>query len=235
MNAVEAGDYIDELYCLKREFGLSNLPAQNHIKTVRKAKTNIELKVAQINLFNAEGDVTVLELWNEDAIKGVKYLWTLLGDADEVLLRFKKLSSSEKGAGYKLVPPTSFMQDNFSFPVKERIIAHAPMQGQTCDLARQCKPITQPYHVQLLCDSLPIRHFTHWHRTLQEQEEDDSIDEFQKLIHDATGKTELGKRQQAEISTKPDKGFIAIKQEPEDDDDTNTKATKVNDANTMDT
>ena len=71
MNTVEAGSFIDELYCLKKDFALSNLPPVNNIKTVRKPKTNVELRVAQINLFDVDGEITVLELWNEDALRGV--------------------------------------------------------------------------------------------------------------------------------------------------------------------
>lgn len=234
MNTVEAGSFIDELYCLKKDFALSNLPPVNNIKTVRKPKTNVELKVAHINLFDVDGEITVLELWNEDALRGVAYLWKLLNDSDEVLLRFKNLESvndskEKKSASYKLVPPTSFMQDNYSFSVKARIIAQTPMLGQPCDLSKQCKHITLPYNVQLLCDSLPIRHYSHWHRTLEDQQEDDNPDELQKLIHNATEKSEVGKRRQPEATTTPDKGFVMIKnEEDEDSDGTGKKVHKVN-------
>lgn len=205
MSTVEAGGYMDELFCLKRDASLSNLPPEDGIKTVRKPKTNVELKIAHINLFDVEGNITVLELWNEDAVKGVRYLWNLLGDSDEVLLRIKNLESpndtkDKKTSAYRTVPPTTFMVENYSFPVKARIVAQTPLLGQPCDLSKQCKHITLPYHVQLLCDGLPVRPYSQWHRTLEDQEEDDQPDELQKLIHRAVEKGLLGKRERESIA-----------------------------------
>lgn len=214
-SGVEVGPFMEDLFCLKRNFTLSNLTPVECIKTVRRAKTNEELKVAQINLFDSDGEITILELWNEDAVDGVRYLWDLLGSEDAILLKISKLTTptdakERRASAYRIVPPTSFMLDNFSFPVKSRIIAQTPLHGQTCDLKKQCKRITISDRVQLLCDGLPLRHFSQWHKTIQEQYEEDDPDDLQKLIYRATGLSMLGKRNEADEPTQADKGYTAM-------------------------
>lgn len=219
---VEVGQYINELFVLKREYGLSNLPPPESIKIVRRAKDKTEMKVAQINLFDSEGEITILELWNDDAIQGVRYLWQLLGSEDEILLQFKNLEPTEDGKKprtpiYKIGPPSSFMQDMFSFSVKARITAQTPMLGLPCDLSKQCKGIILPNDIQLLCDTIPLRHISQWHRTIEMQQEEDNPEDLQKLIMGATGLSVLGRRKEPESSTQPDKGAVPAKSETEEE------------------
>jgi len=221
MNRVEVGSFIDELYCLKRDYALSNLPPEECIKVVKKPKSSTELKVAQINLFDFEGEVTILELWNDNAILGVRYLWQLLGKEHEILLQFKDLDSDKnekkrRCPSFKRVEPNSFMRDMYSFPVKARIIAEVPKLGLSSDLKRYCKQIVLPNDVQMLCNEQPIRHFSMWHRTIEEQQEDDDPDDLQRLIMGASAYfNPIGKRSEPDEETKPDKGYVAMQQDEE--------------------
>ena len=222
MTTVEVGAYVDQLYCLKRDFNLSNLPTESCIKVVKKAKMPGTNKVAQINLFDYEGEVTVLELWNDTAILGVRYLWELLGNEEEILLQFKGLDAppgqkkKRTTPSLKRIEPNSFMRDMYSFTVKARIVADIPSLGVTCELKHHCKRIHISPDMQMLCDVLPIRHFSHWHQTIEEQQEEDDPDDLQRLIMSATGLNVLTKRQCPEPITKPDKGFVPIKLEDGD-------------------
>lgn len=223
MSTVDIGPFADELYCLKRDFALSNLPPEECIKTVRKANSNIELKVVQINLFDMDGEVTILELWNDNAILGVRHLWQLLGKKQEILLQFKNLSNAsgtkKKRLPYKRVEPNTFMKDMYSFPVKARIIAEAASLGMNADLPKHCVHIDIAEHVQLLCDDLPVRHYSMWHKTVEEQQEDDDPTDLQRLMMSAGALNVLQKRNQPEETTKPDKGYVPIKQEPNEEQD----------------
>lgn len=223
MTKVEIGPFADELYCLKRDFALSNLPPEECIKTVRKANTDIELKVVQINLFDYEGEITILELWNDNAILIVRYLWQLLGKKQEILLQFKNLDSAsgakkKRTLAFKRVSPNTFMKDMYSFPVKARIIAEVQNLGASADLPKFCKNINVAEDVQLMCDDLPIRHYSMWHKTIQEQQEDDNPDDLERLIMGATALNVLQKRSSTEETTKPDKGYVPIKTEPEEEE-----------------
>jgi len=93
MTKIEVGSYVDRLFCLKRDFNLSNLPPESCIKIVKKPsmKSDRSMKVTAINLFDMDGEITVLELWNDSAILGVRYLWEQLGNENEILLQFKNL------------------------------------------------------------------------------------------------------------------------------------------------
>lgn len=163
-NGVEIGSCFNELFCLKRKFAFSNLTPVDYIQTIRHTNNKIESKVAQINLFHPDGEITILDLWNEDALNGVQYLWDLLGTEDAVLLKISKLTDRNvrRVPTYKTVPATSYMIENSPFPIKARIVAQTPFHGQSCDLKKQCKRIMMPNSAQLLCHGLPVRHFSQW-------------------------------------------------------------------------
>jgi len=130
--------------------------------------------------------------------------------------------------------PNSFQRDMYSFPVKARIVADIPSIGATCELKDHCKRILIPSDMQMLCDELPIRHFSMWHKTIEEQKEEDDPEDPQRLIMSASGLTVLHKRKQTEPFTKPDKGYIPLDVKQEQDDqqagEMNTKKQLTTDA-----
>lgn len=176
---------MDEIFCLKRDTTLSNLPETHSIKTIRKSNSCLELKVALINLFDAEGKVTILELWNEEAVHGVTYLWKLLEEADDVLLRFRNLHSSTEVQGikttaYRGVPPTQYMLRSTPYPIKERIVATPSSMNWPNHLANHCKKICHPANVQLLWNGQPLIHFSQWHTIFVER---NGANELQDLFN----------------------------------------------------
>jgi len=198
---------------------------------------NETMKVTAINLFDMDGDITVLELWNDSAILGVRFLWEQLGNENEILLQFKSLDPPRNEKKKKFVTPTlkrvepnTFQRDMYSFPVKARIIADVPTLGATCELKDHCKRILIPPDMQILCDELPIRHFSMWHKTIQEQQEEDNPDDLQRLIMSASGLNVLMKRKHPEPFTKPDKGYkpLDVKQEEDQHNEEDLRIKKQN-------
>lgn len=222
MQAVEVGPYFDGLFCLKREWKFSNLTSVEGLRILHNKKGE-ELKQALIYLYDADGEVSVLELWNQDAVDGVRFLEDQFRVGQkEVLLKFSKLDQSthlkeKRTCCYKFAPPTQYMREHWSIPVKNRIVASTPVQNQPCDLKAQCTQLQVTKNIQLLCDGIPLRHFSRWHKTVQQEEEDNEPDELQYLIYRAAGLSELGKRKTSDETTKPDKGFIPLPDASNDD------------------
>ena len=208
---VDVSKFYHELFCLKREFHISNLPELHAIRVVGRANSDKKNKVAEVHLFNPEGEMFVLEMWNRDATDGVKYLWELLGDEEEVLLRFQDLdpnsSRDSREPSFKLSPATSFQQEFKPYPDRQRIYNRNAISERFCPLSKQCTRIKACDQIQLMNGKTPMRDICLWDQTVQRQEEDDDPDELQQLIYSAMAISPLGKRAGGgEVSTQADKG-----------------------------
>lgn len=229
-NVVDVTAYKGEIFCLKRDVGLSNLTPVECIRTVKKSKNDTDLKIASIQLYDPEGNITMLEMWNDDAVDGVEYLWSLLQQEEEVLLHFTKLEipsdpKERRKTAYRIVPPTYFMQEHLPY-IKDRIVAQSITQGQPCDLSKQCKKITIPHHVHLVSDRVPLRHFSLWHKTYQEQQEDENPSELQRLIFRASGESMLAKRNEPDVNTHSEEKAGTTTEQTDDHTTTTANKTK---------
>ncbi len=209
---LDVSRYYDELFVLKRDFYVSNLPELSAIRTVSKANSDKKNKVAEIQLFNPEGEMYILEMWNRDATDGVKYLWDLLADEDEILLRIQDLDPNKpmkdhRQGAFKYHAPTSFQREFKKYPVKLRMYNKDAINEKFCQLSRQCTRIKVDHAIQLMNGKVPMRDFSQWHQTIERQEEDDDPDELQQLIYQSMASSPLGKRAGGgESSTQADKG-----------------------------
>lgn len=188
---LDASKFHSELFCLKRDFQLSNLPQTHAIRVVAKASSGEKLKVAEVNLFDPNGNLHVLEMWNDSATEGVKWLWRELADEDEILLRFQDLDPDKPAKDrrvYKSGDPTHFQRNNKTNPATKRIAAKGGSLGQFCDLSRQCRRIKINSYIQLVNGKQPMRDFALWYQTIEAQEQEDDPDELQQLIFQTLGK-----------------------------------------------
>jgi len=194
---IDVTPYYHQLYCLKRDFALSNLPIVGAIKQVT-VKEEL-MRVVEINLFNPVGEVFLLELWNENAVEGVKFLWDCLGDHNEVLFRVTHLDPSEplpnkKVPMYKLEEPTAYQKSHKMYPIKQRIIEKRGTKGVYSDLNKQFIKIEMNNQLQFMYKNEAVRDIAHWHQTIEAQQESNHPDEFQQLIYRTTALSTLGKR-----------------------------------------
>lgn len=196
---VDVSKFYNELFCLKRDFHISNLPELHAIRVVGRANSVKKNKVAEVHLFNPDGEMFVLEMWNQDATDGVKYLWDLLDDEEEILLRFQDLDPnvSSKGSrepSFQLAPATSFQQEFKAYPVRQRIYNRSAIYERFCHLSKQCTRIKAYNCIQLMNGNTPMRDICLWDQTIQRQAEDDDPDELQQLIYQAMAISPLVKR-----------------------------------------
>lgn len=210
---IDVTKYFHQLFCLKRDFQLSNLPQPHAIRVINKASTGEKLKVVEINLFDPNGEMTLLELWNDDAVNGVKFLWSVLQNEDEVLLRIQDLDPAEpirdrRMGAYKFAEPTDFQRKYKAYPVKQRIVAKTTGKDQTCDLSRQCRHIRVNSSIQLMNGGEALRDIGQWYQTVEAQEEDEDPDELQQLILHTLGKRTIVETASSS-NKRPEKDMIA--------------------------
>lgn len=210
---VDVSRFYDQLFCLKRDFHISNLPELHAIRTVSRPNSDKKHKVTEVHLFNPEGEMFILEMWNKDATDGVKYLWELLGDEEEILLRFQDLdpeqstTTNNREASFKFHPVTSFQRDFKAYPVKLRMYNRSAKYERFCHLSKQCTRIRVDRFIQLMNGKSAMRDISLWDQTIERQEQADDPDELQQLIYQATAISPLGKRGGGgETSTQADKG-----------------------------
>lgn len=195
---LDVSSFYHQLFCLKRDYSLSNLPSVEAIRVITTSKGD-KAKVAEVNLFNPRGEVYLLELWNMDAIEGVKFLWEKLGSENEVMLRITDLDPSEpikdrRFPVYKLCNPTQYQKEFKMFPLAYRIMVKNGSKDTYNDLSRQFRKIEKRSQIQLMNGNEVIRDISLWHQTPEAQEEFDHPDELQQLIYKATALSVLGKR-----------------------------------------
>lgn len=219
---LDVGPYYHELFCLKREYSLSNLPSVQAIRVITTAKGE-KARVAEILLFTPIGDAYLLELWNDDAIEGVKFLWEKLGSESEVLFRITELDPQEpikdkRFPVYKLCNPTSYQKEHKMFPIEHRIVVKNGSKDQYNDLRRQFRKIDLNSQIQLMNGNDVIRDISLWHQSVEAQEALNHPDELQQLINKATALSVLGRRTSAEANVPAS--------EPESTDTTTKKPRK---------
>jgi len=88
--SIDVSSYYDQLFCLKRE----NLPTPQAIRVISTSKGE-KARVKEILLFSPTSETYVLQLNNENAMEGVKFLWQQLGCANEVLFRIIDVDPTE--------------------------------------------------------------------------------------------------------------------------------------------
>lgn len=195
---LDVSSFYNQLFCLKREYSLSNLPSVEAIRVITTSKGE-KARVAEVNLFNPKGEVYLLELWNADATEGVKFLWEKLGSENEVMLRITDLDPAEpikdkRLPVYKLCNPTPYQKEHKMFPLEYRILVKNGSKDTYNDLQRQFRKIDKKNHIQLMNGNEVIRDVSLWHQTPEAQEEFNHPDELQQLIYKATALSVLGKR-----------------------------------------
>ena len=163
---LDVGTYYHELFCLKREYSLSNLPSVQAIRVITTAKGE-KARVAEIILFTPTGDAYLLELWNDDAVEGVQFLWEKLGSEAEVLFRIIDLDPQEpikdkRLPVYKLCNPTPYQKEHKMFPIVHRIMVKNGSKDQYNDLRRQFRKINMNNQIQLMNGNDVIRDISLW-------------------------------------------------------------------------
>jgi len=195
---LDVSSFYHQLFCLKRDYSLSNLPSVQAIRVITTTKGE-KARVAEINLFSPTGEVYLLELWNEDAAEGVKFLWEKLGSANEILFRIIDLDPSDpikdkRLPVYKICNATSYQKEHKLFPVEFRIMVKNGSKDQYNDLRRQFRKIELNNQIQLMNGNDPLRDISLWHQTPEAQNEMNHPDELQQMIYRATALSVLGKR-----------------------------------------